>query len=360
MNTTPLSDGAELARSVIDDLVAGRWQLVSARFDQTMRENLSDDALAAAWAQIVATSGAFESHGDPVVTRAADVTITSTGGAGRLRGTDIRSIVTFVVIAFALAWLVALPLWLGDGLASPAFPIIAVAMMATPTLAALTVEVFVERPPRKARTLGPADHHRATAGARQKRAAAPDRRARLAAAPRTADGSVHQPGPGARRRARLARMASSEAHASRGDPRDPHLGRHLGTVARAAHPSRIQLPGLLGWLGLSAMTGMCIVFGAIFGWLRLRSDSLWPAALAHAAFNGAGGTYLLFAMAGERIDTTQATVLGWSGWIVPLALVIVLVATGRFRRPSPAPLPDERSTTRATAETSSPEKASGR
>lgn len=78
MNTTPLSDGAELARSVIDDLVAGRWQLVSARFDPTMRENLSDDALAAAWAQIVATSGAFESHGDPVVTRAADVTITNT------------------------------------------------------------------------------------------------------------------------------------------------------------------------------------------------------------------------------------------------------------------------------------------
>jgi len=35
-------------------------------------------------------------------------------------------------------------------------------------------------------------------------------------------------------------------------------------------------------------------------------------------------------MAGERIDTTQATILGWTGWIVPLILVIVLLATGQF------------------------------
>ena len=92
-------------------------------------------------------------------------------------------------------------------------------------------------------------------------------------------------------------------------------------------------PGAPGWLGLTAMVGMCIVFGAIFGWLRLRSDSVWPAALAHAAFNGAAGSYLLFAMAGETIDTTQATVLGWSGWIVPLALVVVLIATRQFAPP---------------------------
>lgn len=57
---------------------------------------------------------------------------------------------------------------------------------------------------------------------------------------------------------------------------------------------------------------------------------MWPAALAHAAFNGAAGSHLLFARAGEHVDTTQATILGWSGWIVPLALVAVLIATGRF------------------------------
>jgi hypothetical protein len=66
---------------------------------------------------------------------------------------------------------------------------------------------------------------------------------------------------------------------------------------------------------------------------------VWPAALAHAAFNAAAGSHLLFAAAGERVDTTQATVLGWSGWIVPLALVVVLLATRQF-----APVERRRST----------------
>lgn len=57
---------------------------------------------------------------------------------------------------------------------------------------------------------------------------------------------------------------------------------------------------------------------------------MWPAALAHASFNAAAGSYLLFAMAGEHIDTTQATILGWTGWIIPLALVTVPLLTGQF------------------------------
>jgi uncharacterized protein len=36
------------------------------------------------------------------------------------------------------------------------------------------------------------------------------------------------------------------------------------------------------------------------------------------------------------VDTTQATVLGWTGWIVPLVLVVILVATGQFRAAKPA------------------------
>lgn len=78
MSTTPLSDAAELAAAVIHDLQAGRWGSVTARFDETMRAGLSEDALAAAWAQIVGTSGAFEGRGEPVVTRAGDVTVTAT------------------------------------------------------------------------------------------------------------------------------------------------------------------------------------------------------------------------------------------------------------------------------------------
>ncbi|WP_170990736.1 DUF3887 domain-containing protein [Herbidospora galbida] len=78
MNTTPLPGVAELAASVIEDLASGQWARVTARFDPSMRDGLSEDALAAAWAQIVGMSGAFEGRGEPEVTRAGDVTITNT------------------------------------------------------------------------------------------------------------------------------------------------------------------------------------------------------------------------------------------------------------------------------------------
>ena len=90
-------------------------------------------------------------------------------------------------------------------------------------------------------------------------------------------------------------------------------------------------PTAPGWLALVMMVGMCTIIGAVFGWLRLRSNSVWPAALAHGAFNAAAGFSIVFSMAGEQIDTVHATILGWSGWIVPLVLVIILLATGQFR-----------------------------
>lgn len=78
MSTTPLPDAAALASSAVEDLAAGRWSRVTAHFDPTMRDALSEDALAAAWAQIVGLSGAFEAHGAPEVARADDMTITET------------------------------------------------------------------------------------------------------------------------------------------------------------------------------------------------------------------------------------------------------------------------------------------
>jgi len=297
---------------------------------------------------------------------------------------DIRSIAIFVAIAFALAWAVALPLWLGDGLASPLFPILAVIVMATPTAAALIVVFFVDRPARRARALGllPVKPIRRLVGYGLLGIFVPIVLA-LVALPVGAllgvypadftDFSAFE--------LLIAQQASTAGVALPPIPVSvlvtlqlavlplaafinllPALGEEIGwrgwllpklmplgavpailisgVIWGLWHAPLILLgynyPGVPGWLGLTAMIGMCIVFGAIFGWLRLRSGSVWPAALAHAAFNGAGGTYLLFAMAGERIDTTQATVLGWSGWLVPLALAIVLLATGQFRAPAPA------------------------
>ncbi|MFC7381904.1 CPBP family intramembrane glutamic endopeptidase [Sphaerisporangium rhizosphaerae] len=295
-----------------------------------------------------------------------------------MSGRDLRSIGVFTILAFALAWLLALPLWFGDGLAAPWFTLVAAATMMTPAIAALVVVFFVERSQHKTWTLGlwplrpvrsllgyaalgiivsialvlvalpvgallgvyPADFVNFSAFQQVL-----DERAGAA-------GVAEIPIPiGALIVIQLATLplaafinlipALGEELGWRGWllPKLMPLGTLpalliSGVIWGLWHAPLILLgynyPDAPGWLGVTMMVGMCILVGAVFGWLRLRSGLVWPAALAHAAFNGAGGTYLLFAKAGEHVDTTQATILGWSGWIVPLALVVILIATRRF------------------------------
>lgn len=78
MATTPHPGATGLASTVVDDLAHWRWQQVTARFDDRMRQGLDGEALAAAWAQIVGAAGQFESAGEPEAARAAEFTITNT------------------------------------------------------------------------------------------------------------------------------------------------------------------------------------------------------------------------------------------------------------------------------------------
>jgi uncharacterized protein len=83
-------------------------------------------------------------------------------------------------------------------------------------------------------------------------------------------------------------------------------------------------------VALMAITGM--IFGTLLGWSRLSSGSVWPAVLGHAAINAnqvIGGITLLMA-AGADLDTTQATLLGWTGWLLPLLVIALLAATRRL------------------------------
>ena len=73
-----LSDAAELARVVIDDYTHARWADVSARFDATMHDGLSDRELAAGWAYISELAGAYQGHGDTEAIRTGDFTTTNT------------------------------------------------------------------------------------------------------------------------------------------------------------------------------------------------------------------------------------------------------------------------------------------
>lgn len=296
----------------------------------------------------------------------------------RMSARDLRHVVAFTGLAFTLAWLVALPLWFGDGLASPWFPLVAVVMMMTPAVAALVVVFFLERPQQAARALGlwPLTPVRRLLGYATLAIvvsialvlAALPIGALLGVYPADfvtfsgfrvaldqqlgAAGVEELPLPvGSVIAIQLATIplgafinlipALGEELGWRGWllPKLMPLGTLpalliMGVIWGLWHAPLVLLgynyPDSPGWLGVTAMVGMCTLVGAVFGWLRLRSGSVWPAAPAHAAFNATAGTYLLFAAAGERIDTTQATILGWSGWILPLALVVVLVATGQF------------------------------
>jgi uncharacterized protein len=83
-------------------------------------------------------------------------------------------------------------------------------------------------------------------------------------------------------------------------------------------------------LGILLMTLFCVIFGVLLGWLRLSTGSIWPAAIGHGALNAAGGFFYVVADANQTIDTAQVTILGWTGWIVPLFVILVLVLLKRL------------------------------
>ena len=56
---------------------------------------------------------------------------------------DRKGVISFSLLALGLAWLVALPLWLGGGLSSPLFLPVSITMMWTPTLAAWIVHRWI-------------------------------------------------------------------------------------------------------------------------------------------------------------------------------------------------------------------------
>jgi uncharacterized protein len=294
----------------------------------------------------------------------------------------VRPIAVFLAIAFGLSWLIALPLWLGDGLASPLFPVIAVAIMATPAIAALVVVFVVERPARKGVALGlrPLGTARRFIGFLALAIAIPIALIALALVVGSLLGVYHADlvnfsGFSALIDAQLSAAGASTSSLTLPIAAlvavqcvavivggfinlIPALGEELGwrgwllpkllplgtvpaliisgVIWGAWHAPLILLgynyPGVPGWLGVLMMCGMCILVGGVFGWLRIASGTVWPAALAHGTFNAAAGLSVVFSAADFPIDTTQATILGWSGWIIPAILVIVLIATGQFRR----------------------------
>lgn len=71
----------------------------------------------------------------------------------------------------------------------------------------------------------------------------------------------------------------------------------------------------------------------LLGWTRLASGSVWPAVLGHAALNTGAVVPLVLAPADAPPNPLLVGVSGLTGWILPLAVTLLLVAVGQLPRP---------------------------
>jgi uncharacterized protein len=84
------------------------------------------------------------------------------------------------------------------------------------------------------------------------------------------------------------------------------------------------------YLGVLLMVIYCVIVGTILGWTRLVTGSIWPAVLGHASINASIGAAYVFSRAGVEYDQAQVTLAGWTGWIFPLLFIAFLVLTRRL------------------------------
>jgi membrane protease YdiL (CAAX protease family) len=306
------------------------------------------------------------------------MTTTSPAGTARVPWT---AVIVFTLVSCALAWLVCLPLWLGNGLAEPLSGVLLPVMMFTPAAAALLV-VFAMRVPdrgERARRLGlwPLRPAKRVVWMIVAGWLIPPVLVALSILVAAALGFVHLDPTFA------AFAAEIEKAVPVGTPLPPIeilvvaqiASIPLGALVNSLFAFGEEL-GWRGWLlpalrplgtwpallisgaiwglwhspvillgynfgrtdvtGVLFMIGGCVAWGVLLGWLRLRSASVWPAVVAHGALNAAGG--LVVVVAAAQPDLALAGPLGVAGWIVCAIVAVVLVLTGGFRvQPELAP-----------------------
>ena len=294
------------------------------------------------------------------------------------------AVVAFIVVAFGLAWLVALPLWANGGLRNPMAKVVLVVMMYAPAAAALAVLQTVQRPRPtsiaaylgvwplrpEGRTLlfcligifGGASL--IIAGVFLAAALGFVRLdlVHFSGFRAVVEYKTHRPlsKPAGLLVAVQILMLPAGAMLNSVATVGEELGwrgwllpslRPLGTwpalIISGAVWGLWHAPIiLLGYnfnepnlFGVAMMTGNCVVLGILVGWLRLRSASVWPAVFAHGSINAAAGFASLVAMAGTSMDPVIAGPGGWVTWIVMGVVIAVLAATGQFRLQPRAAVP---------------------
>ncbi|GAA5029092.1 CPBP family intramembrane glutamic endopeptidase [Microbacterium fluvii] len=299
-------------------------------------------------------------------------------------GVDVRAVAVFSLTAMALAWLAALPLWLDGGLANPWAVVLLPAMMFTPTLATLLVVLAMRVPATDRRRWLGIWPLRPTGRLVAMMAIALVAPILIVAAVALLAGALGI--------VRLDLVGFSgfaqtlAAAVPAGTPLPPVevlVGLQLLLVPVGAVvnliPAAGEEIGWRGWLlpalrplgvwpallitgaiwglwhapvillgynfarpdvwGLLLMVGGCVAWGVLLGWMRLRSASVWPAALAHGSLNAVGGLIVLLAAAGEQPDLAVVGPLGVLSWAVLGVVVAVLALCGQFRPSVLAPAP---------------------
>ncbi|MEU6409542.1 CPBP family intramembrane glutamic endopeptidase [Microbispora sp. NPDC046933] len=82
-------------------------------------------------------------------------------------------------------------------------------------------------------------------------------------------------------------------------------------------------PALGAWAA-ALFVGFCVIFGALLGWMRLRSRSVWPAAIAHGSVNAVTGLALLLGDAAAPPNAALAGITGVVGWVLLAAVVLAV------------------------------------
>ncbi|WP_063740905.1 MULTISPECIES: CPBP family intramembrane glutamic endopeptidase [unclassified Streptomyces] len=99
-----------------------------------------------------------------------------------------------------------------------------------------------------------------------------------------------------------------------------------------------QYPGRPWYVSVPAMLVSCTLILPVFTWLRLRSDSVLPAVLAHTFVSTASvGMVKELAAPTAQLDPLNMGLTGWPGWLASGALVAFLALTGRLRIPPRTP-----------------------
>ncbi|MET9340930.1 CPBP family intramembrane glutamic endopeptidase [Nonomuraea sp. NPDC003804] len=96
----------------------------------------------------------------------------------------------------------------------------------------------------------------------------------------------------------------------------------------------LHYPGL-GWAGVPLFTVSCVALGSLLGLLRLRTASIWPAVIGHAAFN-ASAQALPFIVSDARhpADAVLGGVFGVTGWVLTGAVAVLLARKTPAQRPA--------------------------